>query len=227
MGDNKRRVLVVGGKDYNIPSWARTAFDIDLYDGERGDGAINPKPAALIVVQVNWTSHNLSGQAHQLGRDWGVPVLKARDGWSSAVAHAARNRVDWFVDAVQMAGQQLATKNPPQAEEAVVAVDNAWKETAEYERDRFDAAKKHMVKLEGKLKNVEDLLARARNGAKERIIEEINRRANEARRTAAGDISFLNIEVAGIREQLEAAMLRVERLGSVINKEVSSGDQSN
>lgn len=224
MSDNRPRVLVVGGKDYNIPSWARTAFNIDLYDGERGDGTINPTPAALIVVQVNWTSHNLSSQAHQLGRDWNVPVLKARDGWSSAVAHAARNRVDWFVDAVQMASTQLSKKDPPQAEEAVEIVDNAWKATAEYERDRFDAAEKRMVKVETKLKNVEELLARARNGAKERIIEEINRRANEARRTAAGDISFLNLEVTGIREQLEAAMLRVERLGSVINKEVSSGE---
>ena len=221
---SKRRVLVVGGKDYNIPSWARRAFVIDLIDADAnsGNSTINPQPADCIVVHVNYVSHNFSGQAHELGRKWKVPVLKARDGWSSAVAHAARNKVDWFVDAVQLAGQQLVEDDEEAAEEAIEAVDNAWRETALYEREKATGAERRMAKLEGKLDKVSSAYERVRNGAEARILNAIKQRSAEAERSRGDDLSWTKLELKGMREAAEALLWRIQRLEQGVRNEVAS-----
>ena len=221
---SKRRVLVVGGKDYNVPSWARRAFVIDLIDAEAhgGNSSINPPRADCIVVQVNYVSHNFSGQAHELGRKWKVPVLKARDGWSSAVAHAARNKVDWFVDAVQLAGQQLIDEDEEAAEEAIDVVDNAWKETALYEREKATGAERRMAKLEGKLDKVAAAYDRVRSGAEARIITAINQRSAEAERSRGSDLDWTKLELKEMREAAEALLYRIQRLEQGIRNEVAS-----
>jgi hypothetical protein len=220
----KRRVLVVGGKDYNVPTWARRAFVIDLIDADTnsGNATLNPPRADVIVVQVNYCSHNFSGQAHELGRKWGVPVLKARDGWSSAVAHAARNKVDWFVDAVQLAGQRLETKNPPQAEEALEAVENAWKETAQYEREKAAALAIRMTRLEAKLEKVSDAYDRIRSGAEQRVLAAIQQQRAVLKRQATDDGEWARVEVGMMKEAVEAVYLRLERLEQHLQEGVSS-----
>ena len=44
----RRRVLVVGGKEKNIPVWARNAFEIELVDQQEqssGKGKLGSQPA--------------------------------------------------------------------------------------------------------------------------------------------------------------------------------------
>ena len=178
----RHRILVVGVDARNIPSWAQRAFDIEHVYGEEQGGnrrlPVKRNPEAIVVIGEH-ISHNFSGQAHDVGRALGVPVLKARSGWATAVAGAAKNRLDWFVDAVQVSGEALEEKNPPRAAEAAELVENAWKETAQYERDRCDAAIDRMKTVTTKLEKTEEILGRVRGGAQERVIAEVQRRARE------------------------------------------------
>ena len=182
--NGKRQVLVVGGDERNIPVWATRAFSIEHVRGNAHGGnrrlPVKKNPEAIVVIGDH-VSHNFSGQAHDLGRALKVPVLKARSGWATAVAGAAKNRLDWFVDAVQVSGESLSAKNPPRSEEAEKAVENAWKETAQYERDRTDAATKRLRDVQTRLDKVEHTLDRVRSGAQERVLGEVRRRANEIR----------------------------------------------
>lgn len=221
---SRRRVLVIGGKPKNVPTWAKRAFDIDLIesDYQGGNRTLSPDPADAIVVVVNWVSHNFSGQAHDLGRRWGVPVLKARDGWASAVKGAATCKLDWFVDAVQLAGRSLAHKNRPRAEEAVEAVDNAWKDLAVVEREKAEHLEKRVGKLREKVETLEQSLKRVRSGAQERVIAEIGRRANEVRKRRSEDLEPLMNEIRLMREHSTALTERLVRLESWVRDTVGS-----
>lgn len=220
----RRRVLVIGGRRKNIPIWAERAFDIELVNQEHQGGkkTISPTPAEAIVVATNWVSHNLSGQAHELGRKWGVPVLKARDGWASAVKYAAQNRVDWFVDAVQVAGESLTTKNTPRAIEAEEAVENAWKYAAHIEREKAKAAEKRVRTVQRRLDKSEKTLSRVRSGAQERVIEEVRRQANEVRQEQQKTLRPLLADLRKAREQTSALTERLELLERQIEKTVGS-----
>ena len=201
----RRRVLVVGGKERNIPIWARTAFDIELVSqetggGKKGKGKLDSytsgtKPDAIVVC-TKFVSHNFAGQAHEMGADLDIPVLKARDGWSTAVSEAARIGTDWFVDAVQVAGSALTVQRPDEALEALDLVDNAWKALAQaekaqadLEREKAEAAIKRMAKVQGKLEKVEGLYERLRSGAADRVMAEIKRRAAEMRKDAGSALT--------------------------------------
>ena len=220
-----RSVLVVGGGWHNIPSWARDAFLIEHVDQEQGDGDLSPKAKAdCIVVQVNWTSHNMSGQAHDLGREWGVPVLKARDGWSSAVAHAARNKVDWFVDAVQLAGRRKKKTEPAAAVEIEEMVDNAWKGHAVHEREKAEGIEKRLQKIQGKLEKVTDAYERLRSGAEERVISAINQRAAELRGRRDVELDGIREELRSMAEEARSFIGRVESLEAVLRNGIKSDD---
>jgi hypothetical protein len=219
-----RRVLVIGGKEKNIPSWAYRAFNIDLIQGDHqgGNRLLDPARADAIVVQVNWVSHNFSGQAHDLGRQWGVPVLKARDGWSSAVEHAARNRLDWFVDGVQLGGQRLMSKNAPRAKEALEVVDNAWKALAEVEREKADHAQRRVGQQERQIEKLEGTVSRMKSGMQERILNEIRRRANEVKLKRAKSLAPLLQEIRTMREEASALTARLEQLESWVTDAVNA-----
>ncbi len=220
----RRRVLVIGGQRKNVPVWAERAFDIDLIEGDHqgGNKSINPDPADAIVVAVNWVSHNFSGQAHELGRKWGVPVLKARNGWASAVKGAAMNRLDWFVDAVQVAGESLETKNMPRAIEAVEAVENAWKDAALIEREKAQAAEKRVRTTQRKLEKVESALERVRSGAQDRVIAEVRRRAADVRKQQLAALEPILEEIRSMREASSALTDRLELLERQVEKAVGS-----
>jgi hypothetical protein len=215
----KRQVLVVGGEPKNVPTWAARAFEIEHVTGMAQGGnrrlPVKKNPEAIVVIGDH-VSHNFSGQAHDLGRALGVPVLKARSGWATAVAGAAKNRLDWFVDAVQRSGESLEKKNPPRAAEAAEAVENAWKETAQYERDRYDGAGKRLRDVQTRLDKVEHTLERVRSGAQERVLSEIKRRASEIRaqrdeilRPIAKEVVVLSralVEIGGRLESIEGRL---------------------
>jgi hypothetical protein len=220
-----RCVLVVGGSWRNIPSWARDAFDIEHIDQEHGDGPFRVKQKAdCIVVQVNWTSHAMSGQAHDLGRDWDVPVLKARDGWSSAVAHAARNKVDWFVDAVQLAGRRRKKTEPEKAAEIEEVVDNAWKEHALNEREKAEAAERRLQKIQTKLDKVTAAYERLRSGAEQRVLQAINQRARELRENMAVERGELQTHLDEMATDAAAFIDRLRSLERVLRLGVESDD---
>lgn len=185
----RRRVLVVGGSLRNIPIWARNAFDIELVDqyagGGKGKGQLSNEVSGTdpeaIVVCVKFVSHNFSSQAHELGAELDIPVLKARGGWSTAVSEAARIGTDWFVDAVQRAGSALTVQRPDEALEALEVADNAWKAFAQAEQAKAEAAVKRMTKVQVRLDKVEGLYERLRGGAEQRVMAEIQRRARAMR----------------------------------------------
>lgn len=221
--EEPRKILVVGGDERNIPTWAKRAFTIEHVHGESkgGKGRLQVKknPEAIVVV-VEHVSHNYSGQCHELGRALDIPVLKARGGWASAVAGAAKNRCDWFVDAVQRSAESLDAKNPPQSEAGLEAVENAWKDVAEHERKRCDAATKRLGVVQNRLDKVEHTLERVRSGAQERVLAEVRHRASEIReqrdkilRPIADEVIVLSralIECGGRLERIE------ERLQSAL-----------
>jgi hypothetical protein len=184
-GTKRHKLLVVGGRDHNIPAWASAAFEIELVPTDcptDGDGKIEPKsPADAIVIHTDYVSHNFSNQARAFAGAWKVPWFGVRKGWSSAVGRAATMRLDWFVDAVQLGGQAIADSNGPRADEAKELVENAWKGVAEHERARADAAEKRLGKEARDREKVESALARIRSGAEVRIVGEIRRRAAEVR----------------------------------------------
>jgi len=185
---SKPRVLVIGGKRKNIPAWADAAFEIVLLEQEGPKARIEPPeaPCSAIVIYTGAVSHQHSGQAHEMGSTWDVPVLKARDGWSTAVQQAAQIGATWFVDAVQTGAAAISDKNPPRAEEAAKIVDNAWRDHAEQEAARSDGLEKRLRKVQVKLDKANEVIARLRSGAEERILSEIRRRAAEVRQEREG-----------------------------------------
>lgn len=220
-----KRVLVVGGNWHNIPNWARDAFDIEHVDQDQRNGVLQPKAKAdCVVVQVNWTSHNMSGQAHELGRKWEVPVLKARDGWSSAVAHAARNKIDWFVDAVQLAGNRRAKEAPEEAAEVEEIVNNAWRAHAMHEREKAEAAESRLRKVQAKLDKTSEAYERLRSGAEERVIQAITQRAKELREVMSEERAQLQDELDEVAREAAQFAARIKRLENVLRNGVDSDD---
>lgn len=180
---NKSRVLVIGGMPKNVPAWAQVAFEIDLLDQNGPKSRIDQsgQPPRAIVVYTSAVSHQHSCQAHDMGARWDIPVLKARDGWSTAVEQAARIGATWFVDAVQMGSQAISGKNPPRSEEGLELVDNAWRDLAKQEVAKREALEKRLRKVQGKLDGAMDTITRLRSGAEARVVAEIRRRAAEVR----------------------------------------------
>lgn len=181
----KHRLLVVGGRDNNVPAWADAAFEVELVRCDvatDGKGKLEPKHRAeAIVIHLDFVSHNFSEQARAIAGEWNVPWFGVRKGWSSAVDRAARMGLNWFVDAVQTGGEAVAGKNEPRAEEAKALVENAWKDAAEYAQARAAAAEKRLGQETKKREQIESTLDRLRSGAEARIVGEIRRRAAEVR----------------------------------------------
>lgn len=183
-GHRRHRLLVVGGRENNIPAWAEAAFEVELISGEQesGRGKLEPKQAAeAVVIHLDFISHNYADQAREWAGKWNVPWFGVRKGWSSAVDRAARMGLVWFVDAVQLGGEAISSSNAPRAEEAKAIVENAWKEAAEYAQARAAAAEKRLGQEVKRREGIESVLIRVRGGAEQRIVGEIRRRAAEVR----------------------------------------------
>lgn len=175
----KKQVLAIGGS--SVPRWVYAAFDVQHVDDENGKGIFEVRGTPdVVVVNVDFVSHQYSWQGHEIGAKLKVPVLHARGGWSSAVESAAKLKLDWFVQAVS----GVAEAKPELATETVPVVENAWEQAVTYERDRADAAEKRLSKERIRREAAESTLKRLRGGAEERIVLEIRRRATELRTAA-------------------------------------------
>ena len=175
----KKLVLAIGGN--SVPRWVYAAFDVQHVDDEQGKGIIEVRGSPdIVVVNVDFVSHQYSWQAHEIAAKFKIPVLHARGGWSSAVAEAAKLRLDWFLAAVNTG----AEAKPEVVEEVKPIVDNAWEQAISYERTRADAAEKRLAKERRWREEIEGTLKRLRGGAEDRIVTEIRRRAAELRAAA-------------------------------------------
>jgi hypothetical protein len=175
----KKQVLAIGGS--TVPRWVHSAFDVQHIGDEAGKGKIDVRgDPDIVVVNVDFVSHQYSGQAHEIGAARKIPVLHARGGWSSAVEEAAKQRLDWFVNAVG----GIAQDKPEVAAEVSAVVDNAWEQAVADARARADAAEKRLAKERSWREELESNLKRLRSGAEDRIVSEIRRRAAELRLAA-------------------------------------------
>lgn len=223
----RKRILVVGGQENSVPAWAEAVFEIDraACGGGKEKGKLDASPADAIVILTDRVAYDISLQACELGRLWGVPIFRSARGWSAAVAEATRIGATWFVDAVQRGGTMLADKNAPRAAEAAEIVDNAWKATAEYEVERARALERQLAKERERREEVEQLLARVRSGAEQRIVGEIRKRAADVKaheherlvpvRKAAADL------VRSVRKAqmtMAQALADVDRARDVLNR---------
>lgn len=208
---NKKHVFVVGGRENNIPRWARAAFEIEHVDREEGKGKFEPtQPPDAIVVNVDFVSHQYSEQAHEHGKAHKVPVLHARSGWSTAVQEAARIGLDWFVRSVQAAGRALTNEHLQEAQEVEAAVDNAWEQAALYERERAKAAEKRLAKERAAREALEGKLAKIRSGAEKRVMEVIQRRATELRVMAERRDAEIKTRIARLATAAQAAVAEAQ-----------------
>jgi len=215
----KRRVLVVGGTPNSIPAWMNAAFTVEHVGTERSHGKLEANKADVVLVVTDQVAYDFSQNAHELGRAWGVPVLHAKRGWSSALAEAARIGLTWLVDGSQNGGKAVAEKSPEAAKEAEAVVENAWKETAEYERERAKAAEDRVTKERVKREQLEATLAKARAGAQERIISEIRRRAAEVRASE-------HQKLAPVRKAAADLVRSVRRAQTVISDSLADVDKA-
>lgn len=214
----KHRVLVVGGREENIPMWAHEAFDIELIDGTNGGrGRLKPEHAAeVVVIAFDYVSHNYSEQAQKIANGWGVPWFGVRGGWASAVERAARAGLNWFVNGLQKDAESKP-EGDPEREEALRVVDNAWRFTVEHERVRANAAEKRLGKETRRRQQLEETVTRQRAAA-ERIVAELqNRHAkvreeeHDALRAFLDDIDEATAQARKAAEQLEGYAEQIRR----------------
>jgi hypothetical protein len=205
----KPRILVVGGNTKNIPPWAAAAFDITLIDQHAPKTPIETPstPARAIVIWTAAVSHQHSGQCHKIGADWGVPVLKAANGWSSAVQQAAACGAQWFVDASQRGAASVEDVA------ALEAVDNAWRDLAEREVAKQVALSRRLRKVQDRLDREKAANAGLRSGAEERVIAEIRRQAASVRQ-----------ERRAVREIVESALTQLKEAHGRLANEVDSDE---
>jgi hypothetical protein len=197
----KKLVLAIGGS--SVPRWVHAAFDVQHVDDEVGKGKIEVRGAPdIVVVNVDFVSHQYSWQGHEIGAKLKIPVLHARGGWSSAVEEAAKQRIDWFVSAVG----GVAQDKPEVAAEVTAVVDNAWETAVTYERARATAAEKRLAKETKWRTELESNLRRLRSGAEDRIVSEIRRRATELRTAAERRDEAVKAHVGKLVESTLAAL---------------------
>jgi hypothetical protein len=211
--DTKRRVLVVGGRDFNVPTWAEDAFEIELITGEdgRGNGLLEPRHQAdAVVIMADYCSHNFSQQAQRLANEWDVPWFGCRGGWASAVERASLSGLDWFANAIESAAKERDDKDLLR-KEAEEAVQSAWTAVIEDGRARVAAAEKrlgkerrHRERLEVTIDAQRRTIERLRDGAEARIIGEIRKQAKQVRDVELKKLVPVKGAVAEVTEALES-----------------------
>jgi hypothetical protein len=198
----KQKVLAIGGG--SVPRWVQSAFDVQHVSDEEGKGKfVAEADPDVIVVNVDFVSHQYSWQAHELGAKLSVPVLHARGGWSTAVEEASRLRLDWFVDAV---GAQAKDD----LDEPAKIVKSAWSHATDYERQRADAATKRLGKETKRRAEIEAVLRRVRSGAQDRVLSEINRRVAELRAEQRERHDALKTKIAQLTRSMLTALSAVD-----------------
>lgn len=179
----KRRILVVGGVDKNIPTWIRCAFEIDHFESEHGRNVAPSSKAAVdaVIVLNAWVSHKHYYDARSFAESRKVPCLVSPGGWSKAIRLAAEIGLDWFISAIEQAKDRMLREEDQ--EELDQVIDNAWREAYEREWAKNQVLEKRLAKdrkmfdkaLASKAK------ARTREEAANRVITEVREAAKRQR----------------------------------------------
>lgn len=200
----KKRILLVGGHWKNVPAWVRASFDLEHVAQDRDTGSLETAKAAqadVVVILTSWCSYHTSLQAHELARQWGVPALHSRQGWSAVLQEAGRRGLTWLMDAVKAHGD--SPEPSESAQEARGEVEGAWKAVAEDSQARERALEKRLAKVERAMAEQGAHLTRLRSGAEARVLAEIRRRANEVRQSERARLIPLQEAVTKLLAALE------------------------
>lgn len=84
MADQKKKVLVIGGIDKNIPPWIITAFDVEhIEQQDHFKRLIAPKNKPDVVIALkSWLSHKQCNDAREFAVTNEIPFIISDGGWS-------------------------------------------------------------------------------------------------------------------------------------------------
>lgn len=193
----KRRIMVVGGVDKNIPNWIRSAFELEHFTSERGvsEALSSSTPFDAVIVLNAWVSHRHYYDARSFAESRNIPCLTSPGGWSKAVRLAAEIGLDWFIASIEQAKDR--TLNEDDKEEIEHVIDNAWREAYEREwaknqvlerrlakdRKACDKARTSKIKAKRREEAADRVIAEVREAAK-RQRKHLDEATAEVRRTA-------------------------------------------
>lgn len=178
--ETKKRVLVIGGMDKNIPTWIHKTFEVEHYEQETHfKRAIAPKERPdVVIVLKSWISHKQCADAKDYATKNNIPFIMADGGWAMAVQRAVEAGLDWFAHDID---KSLGKMAEPVKKEADEVVERAWEGAYKREFERSKAFEKRHIKDREKLEKAEASLAAAekREDAAERVIAKIREAAQE------------------------------------------------
>ena len=80
-----KKMIVVGGKDYNVSKHLRNTFEIVLHVEQDGKAPPSLPPADFILVIANWIDHGRLNHVRSIAPKNCPIVYTRRGGWSEAV----------------------------------------------------------------------------------------------------------------------------------------------
>jgi len=212
----KHKLFVVGGKDRNVPSWIKAAFEVEQFDQDEGSRGRVPEPKAtpdVIVVMKSWIGHKHYYDARDLAERLSVPLIEAAGGWSAAVQGAAEQELDWFLSAIEKTKDSEEVK--AEKVDVVEVIDSAWRQAY----DREWAARTALERRYGKDRHrFEDAQAKLRTitnreAAAERVIAEVREAARLQR-------EHLDKSKAEVGRLVEDAKERSERISGALGAHI-------
>jgi hypothetical protein len=220
----KRKLFVVGGKDRNVPSWIKAAFEVEQFDQDEGSRGRVPEPKAtpdVIVVMKSWIGHKHYYDAKALAERLEVPLIEAAGGWSAAVQGAAEQELDWFLSAIEKTKDSEEVK--AEKVDVVEVIDSAWRQAYDREwaartalerrygkdRARFEAAQERLRSVAGRETAALRVIAEVREAARlqrenlDQAKEEIRKLSDETRRRSERTSALLTAHIAGARALID------------------------
>ena len=212
----KHKLFVVGGKDRNVPSWIKAAFEVEQFDQDEGSRGRVPEPKAtpdVIVVMKSWIGHKHYYDARDLAERLSVPLIEAAGGWSAAVQGAAEQELDWFLSAIEKTKDSEEVK--AEKVDVVEVIDSAWRQAYDREWAARTALERRYGKDRQKFDDAQIKLRAITNreAAAERVITEVR----EAARLQRENLERSKAEVGSL---VEATKQRSERISAALTSHI-------
>lgn len=201
--DSKKRILVVGGMDKNIPNWIHKVFEVEHYEQEAHfKRVIAPKERPDVVIALkSWISHKQCADARDYAIKNEIPFVMADGGWSTAIQRAVEGGLDWFAHDID---RSLGKMSEPVKKEADELIERAWEGAYRRELERAEALEKRHRKDRQKLESALARLdaAEKRESAAARVIAEVR----EAARQRKEDTEKAKAEIQKISNEISAKL---------------------